>query len=97
MSGYVVANYDITNQEGYQAYIETVMPTLAAHGAEILAADYESEVREGSPGRVTIVIRFESASAAQGWYESPEYQAIVHHRTDNSEGSLVICEERRRP
>ncbi len=97
MTGYVVANYDITNQEGYQAYLQTVAPTLTSHGAEILAADYETEVREGAPGRVTIVIRFDSPEAARGWYESPEYQEIVHHRTDNSDGFLVICEERRRP
>lgn len=97
MSGYVVANYDVTNPDGYKRYLETVGSTLTSHGAEILAADYDSEVREGTPGRVTIILRFESPEAARGWYESSEYQAIVHHRTNNSDGFLVICEERRRP
>jgi hypothetical protein len=28
------------------------------------------------------------------WYESPEYQAIMHLRTDNTEGIGVIAEGR---
>jgi uncharacterized protein (DUF1330 family) len=40
-----------------------------------------------------VVLRFPSKEAAQGWYDSPEYQAVVHLRTDNSRGTLVICDE----
>lgn len=28
MAGYLIANYDITNEEGYQRYISTVGPTI---------------------------------------------------------------------
>ena len=55
------------------------------------------DVREGEPGVHTVVLRFASKEAAQGWYDSPEYQAIIHLRTDNSRGSLVICDEFVRP
>ena len=96
MSGYVVANYDVTNPEGYKAYLAAVGSTLTSHGAEVLVADSDCEVREGSPRRVMIVLRFDSSEAARGWYESPEYQAIVDHRTSNSDGFLVICKERQR-
>jgi uncharacterized protein (DUF1330 family) len=34
------------------------------------------DVREGEPGVHTVVLRFASKEAAQGWYDSPEYQAI---------------------
>jgi uncharacterized protein (DUF1330 family) len=92
MSAYLVFNYTITNPDGYQVYPPAAMPTLGAHGAEVLVADYQSEAKEGSPGHVTVVLRFDSKEAAVGWYASPEYQAIVHHRTNNIDGVAVLCD-----
>jgi uncharacterized protein (DUF1330 family) len=40
-----------------------------------------------------VVLRFPSQDAAQGGYHSPEYQAVVNPRADNSRGTLVICDE----
>jgi uncharacterized protein (DUF1330 family) len=40
------------------------------------------------------VLRFATKAAAQAWYESPEYRAIRHLRTDNTEGVGVIAEGR---
>jgi uncharacterized protein (DUF1330 family) len=92
MAAFLVANYRITNAESYGAYPPAVLPTLASHGVEVLVADYESEVVEGQPSSVTIVLKFASKEAARAWYDSPEYQAIVHLRTDNSEGFLVFAD-----
>jgi uncharacterized protein (DUF1330 family) len=92
MSAYLVFNYAITDQAGYAAYPSAAMPTLGASGAEVLVADYASESKEGSPGTVTVVLRFESKDAALAWYESDDYQAIKHHRTDNSTGDVVLCD-----
>ena len=93
MATYLVANFEITNQEGYKAYVPGVLPTLDAHGAEILVAEYESESLEGNPGSVTVVIKFESKEALNVWYNSPEYQKVIHLRTDNSEGMAVSADE----
>ncbi|MEO6028952.1 MAG: DUF1330 domain-containing protein [Candidatus Binatia bacterium] len=92
MAAYLIANYRITNPEAYGAYPSAVLPTLAAHGAEILVADYASEAIEGQPSSVTVVARFPSKEAARAWYDSPEYQAIVRLRTDNTEGFLVLAD-----
>src|SRR2546430_1068925 len=92
MSAYLVFNYAIKNRDGYQQYPPAAMPTLGAHNAEVLVADYQSDPKEGSPGHVTVVLRFESKEAATAWYESPEYQAIMHHRTDNADGVAVLCD-----
>jgi uncharacterized protein (DUF1330 family) len=92
MAGYFVANYTITNLDGYKAYLAAVGPTLEAHGAENIVIDRDSELLEGSAGHVTVVLRFATKSAAEAWYESPEYQAIRHLRTDNTEGVGVIAE-----
>lgn len=89
---YVVANFRITDAESYAAYPPLVRPMLAAHGAEILAVDRESEVIEGEAEHNTVVIRFPSKEAARSFYDSPEYREIVHLRTDNSSGFLVLTE-----
>ena len=92
MAGYFVANYTITNLAGYKEYLAAVGPTLEAHGAENILIDRGCELLEGSAGQVTVVLRFATKSAAEAWYQSPEYQAIRHLRTDNTEGVGVIAE-----
>ena len=92
MAGYFVANYTITNLAEYKEYLAAVGPVLEAHGAENIVIDRDSELLEGSAGQVTVVLRFATNSAAEAWYESPEYQAIRHLRTDNTEGIGVIAE-----
>jgi uncharacterized protein (DUF1330 family) len=94
MAGYFIANYTITNQAGYQQYIAAVGHVLQAHHAENVVIDRDSVLLEGSTGQVTVVLRFATKAAAQAWYESPEYQAIRHLRTDNAEGIGVIAEGR---
>jgi uncharacterized protein (DUF1330 family) len=92
MAGYFVANYKITNQAQYKEYLAAVGPSLTAHGAERVIVDRDSELLEGSAGEVTVVLRFPSKAAAKAWYDSPEYQAVRHLRTDSSEGVGVIAE-----
>jgi uncharacterized protein (DUF1330 family) len=92
MAGYFVANYKITDQAQYKEYLAAVGPSLTAHGAERVIVDRDSELLEGSAGEVTVVLRFPSKAAARAWYDSPEYQAIVHLRTDSSEGVGVLAE-----
>ena len=92
MAGYFVANYTITNQSEYKEYLAAVGPILKAHSAENIVVDRDSEPLEGSAGQVTIVLRFATKAAAKAWYQSPEYQAISHLRTDNTEGIGVIAE-----
>ncbi|MBY0521675.1 MAG: DUF1330 domain-containing protein [Sphingomonas sp.] len=92
MPAYLVANYKITDADGYRAYTAVVGPTLAAHGAEILVADRATEVKEGAGEAVTVVIKFPSKEAAHAWYDSPEYREILPLRTENSEGMLVFAD-----
>jgi uncharacterized protein (DUF1330 family) len=94
MSGYFVANYTITNLAEYQEYLAAVGPVLQAHEAEVLVVDRDSSLLEGTAGKVTVVLRFATKAAATAWYESPEYQAIIGLRTDNTEGIAVIADGR---
>lgn len=92
MPAYLIANYKVLNPEGYNAYVASVVPTILAHGGEILVAGADAEAVEGAPGDVTVVLRFPSRDTLQGWYDSPEYRAIMHLRTESTEGHLVFAD-----
>ena len=92
MAGYFVANYTITNQAEYHEYLAAVGPILEAHGAERVVVDRDCDPLEGSAGQVTVVLRFATKALARAWYQSPEYQAIIRLRTDNTEGVSAIAE-----
>ena len=52
-----------------------------------------STAMEGNPGSVTIVLQFPGREALEGWFKSPEYQEIIHLRTDNTDGFVVFADE----
>ena len=93
MTAYFIASYRITNPAGYEPYVPAVIPTFPAHQCEVLAADYASQAIEGAPNAVTVILKFASKAAAMAWYNSPEYQAIKHHRIDNTEGTAVVVDQ----
>jgi uncharacterized protein (DUF1330 family) len=92
MAAYFIARYTVTNPEGFAAYGAAVRPTFAGHDVEFVAVDNASQTMEGSPPQTTVVLKFPTKEAALGWYNSAAYQAIKHHRTDNSEGDAVLVD-----
>jgi uncharacterized protein (DUF1330 family) len=92
VSAYLIFNYDITDPAGYQDYPVAAFPSIKAHGAEVVVADYDAQPTEGSPGKVTVVLRFDSKDAATAWYESEEYAAAKPMRLASSQGIAVLCD-----
>lgn len=93
MPSYLVANYNVTDWDGYREYTSKVGPIIHAHGGKILVAGPGANPVEGTPGEITIVLEFPSREALQGWYDAPEYQEIIKLRTDNTEGSMVFADQ----
>jgi len=93
MAAYLIGNYDVTNPEGFSPYGPAVGPTIQAHGGKILVAGPGSKAIEGSPRQFSVIVEFPSMDALQGWYDSPEYQAILPLRLDNTEGQMVVAEQ----
>ena len=93
MPAYLIGNYDITNEDAYRSYVAAVRPMILAYGGEILVAGPGSEIVEGSPGAITVVLKFPSMEALRGWYDSADYQAIISLRTDNTKGGVVFANE----
>jgi uncharacterized protein (DUF1330 family) len=89
MAAYIVTTFRITDPERFQQYPPVAIQTIADHGGELLAADFETEAVEGQPQPVTAVLRFDSKEAARRWYESAEYQAIRPLRAESAEGTVM--------
>ena len=78
---------------GMVQYIGAFTTWLETVGARLLIRDLQSDVREGEPGTVNVIVEFESREAAVAAYESAEYQKLIELRTPHSDMSVTITEE----
>jgi uncharacterized protein (DUF1330 family) len=80
----------VPNEEGL-SYLEQVEGTVKAYGGRWLAQG-EVQVVEGAwPGSV-VLMEFPSMAYAQNWYNSPEYQNILHLRVNNAISDLILVD-----
>lgn len=93
MSAYAIAHlHTPTLNDDVFDYLERIQGTLDPFAGRFLVHGPNVEVREGVwPGTI-VVIAFPDVIAARGWYESPEYQAILPLRTDHIDGTAIIVE-----
>ena len=83
----------ITNPEGMGPYIAAAGTYLAKCGARFLVRELNTDVREGNPGHLTVIIEFESLAAAKTAYEAAEYQELKKLRDPHSDVCVSIIEE----
>ena len=93
MAAYLIVNYDVDDADLYTDYQGGAGPALKI-GAEcqIRALDGDSEILEGTPGKQTVVLEFESMDKAREIYHSGEYQTVIgkrHQATSNHFAVLV--------
>jgi uncharacterized protein (DUF1330 family) len=73
-------------------YLEQVEATFKPYGGKWLALDAQVESIEGAwPGSV-VLMSFPDMDTAKQWHESPEYQEILHLRTDNAISDLILVD-----
>lgn len=72
-------------------YAAAMTPLLEKYGGNVLVADPDVHVLEGSwDYDQTVVIEFESVSAARRWYFSAEYQNGRAMREAVAEANVVL-------
>ena len=81
---------DIPNSHGLD-YLEQVEATVAPHGGKWLAQG-PADVVEGSWQGSVVLMEFPSREAANAWYNSPEYQAILPLRLNNAISDVVLID-----
>ena len=90
--GYWVANIDVTDMDGYKAYVAANAEPFHKFGARFLTRGGKSEAVEGKLRARVVVIEFPSYEAALTCYRSPEYQANIKVRQPHSVADIVIIE-----
>jgi uncharacterized protein (DUF1330 family) len=90
--GYWIGYVDVTDAEGYDAYMKADMAPIGKFGGRFLVRGGAREVLEGKVRGRTVVLEFPSYDAALSCYRSPDYQAAKKLRDGNAEVDLVIVE-----
>ena len=90
--GYWVAFADVTDPEGYKAYIAANAKAFRKYGARFLTRGGKSEKPEGDPRSRVVVIEFPTYEAALECYRSPEYAEAMALRAGKSLMDLAITE-----
>ena len=88
--GYWIAHVDVTDPEGFQAYLGAYMAPLGKFGGRFLVCGGAHEVVEGRVRSRTVVLEFPSYEAALACYRGPEYQAAKRLRDRKADVDLVI-------
>ncbi|MGH7603858.1 MAG: DUF1330 domain-containing protein [Gemmatimonadaceae bacterium] len=90
--GYMIANYTINDQAGFQRYMEAAGPLAPRFGGKIIVFNLDAPAVEGEPKKVMAIAEFPSLADAQRFYNSPEYSAARKFRVAATEGSVIITE-----
>jgi uncharacterized protein (DUF1330 family) len=90
--GYWIGHVDVTDPEGYQAYMVADMAAFGKFGGRFLVRGGTREVVEGKVRARTVVLEFPSYQAARDCYRSPAYQAAAALRKGKAEADLIIIE-----
>jgi len=73
-------------------YLERIDATLAPFGGRYIIHGDRPDVKEGDWRGDLIVIAFPDRASAEDWYTSPAYREIMHLRTENAEGDILIID-----
>jgi len=90
--GYWVANIDVTDIDGYKAYVAANAEAFRKFGAKFLIRGGKSEAVEGKLRSRVVVIEFPNYEAALTCYRSPEYQKAKALRIGKGIGEIAVLE-----
>ena len=89
----VSATVQIKNPEKFKEYASKVPATMGAHGGKMLTRGKLVKPLAGECGhQIEAIFEFPSQEAAQDWYDSEEYQALVAVRNEGAHVNIAILE-----
>jgi uncharacterized protein (DUF1330 family) len=90
--GYWIARVDVTDPEGYQAYVKANAAAFNKFGARFIIRGGQFEAPEGTARARNIVLEFADYPTAVACYYSPEYQAAKALRIGKGIADILIVE-----
>ena len=89
---YVIAEVDVMDTTTFQKYADKVPQTLDPFHGQYLVRGGKTQAVEGEAPKRVVVIAFDSAKKARGWYDSPAYKAILPMRLSSAKTRIYIVE-----
>lgn len=78
---YFIFDVKINDPQLLKPYQEKVEASYKLYGGTLLILGGNTETFEcKEPEGIFVMLRFDSQERAKAWYNSPEYQEIIHHR-----------------
>src|ERR1700676_1737027 len=90
--GYWLPQIDVSNPEGYKAYMAATPPAHEKYHGVALVRGGNSEVMEGRVRSRAVIREFPDYAAALACYRSPEYQNARPLRLAHSACDFIIVE-----
>ncbi|PUE09064.1 hypothetical protein B9Z51_09070 [Limnohabitans sp. T6-5] len=93
MSGYIIANVQVTHPAQYEEYKKWSSAAMQAHNAEVCVRGGQVQVLEGdwSPERI-VILKFPTFEAAKAFYDTPEYLKAREARAGAAIMRMVVVE-----
>jgi uncharacterized protein (DUF1330 family) len=88
MAGYVIVGVEVLEPEAYREYQLQVPATVERYQGRFVVRGGTIQTLEGEAPNRLVVLEFPSVEQASAWYHSPEYQAILPIRLQNSRTSF---------
>jgi uncharacterized protein (DUF1330 family) len=90
--GYWLALVDVSDPEGYKAYVAAIQDVLRKFGGRYAIRAGRSETMEGKLRSRLVAIEFKDYETALACYRSPEYGAVKKLREHCAQADLVVVE-----
>jgi uncharacterized protein (DUF1330 family) len=90
--GYWLALVDVTDPEGYKAYVAAIQGVLRQFGGRYVVRAGRSETMEGKTRSRLVTIEFKDYETALGCYRSPEYGQVRKLREHCAQADLAVVE-----
>jgi uncharacterized protein (DUF1330 family) len=93
MKAYAIAAETVFDQGMFDEYRKEVPATLAPFGGKFIVRGGDLTIFEGEwPHPRLVIIEFPSRTDAEGWYNSPAYQAVISLRHKSTTGNFIIVD-----
>ena len=93
MKALCIVYLNIDDWEGYDRYRSQVVRTLEPFGAKVVVRGGAFTTVEGEmPFERIVVLEFPSRDAAEAWYQSDAYQAVLPIRLAATRSQFVIVD-----
>jgi len=90
--GYWIVRVDVSDAEGYRAYIAANAEAFRKYGARFIVRGGKFEALEGNSRERNVVIEFKDYDTALACYRSPEYAKAIKVREGKSTADIIVIE-----